>query len=80
MSVKLGGYRSKREYAKPSLTKVMLIIAESQFPWSKKSISMPFDTGVRGGWRIYKLVSFNMRKFQGILATCDFAFFYWSFA
>ena len=56
MSVKLGGYGSNRENAKPSQTKVMPIIAESQFPWSKNSISMTFDTGVRGGQRTYKLV------------------------
>ena len=41
----------------------MPIIAESQFPWSKNSISMPFDTEVRGGRR------FNVRKFPATLAT-----------
>ena len=31
----------------------MPTIAEGQFPWPKNSISMPFDAGVRGGWRTY---------------------------
>ena len=40
MSVKLGGYGSKRELceALKIFTKVMLSFAESQFPWSKNSI------------------------------------------
>ena len=55
MSIKLGGYGSKRENAMPLkiFTKVMPSAAESQFPWSKNSISMSFDTGVRGGRMIY---------------------------
>ena len=47
MFVKLGGYGSNRENASKAFKifiKVMPIIAESQFPWSKNSISMPFDT------------------------------------
>ena len=57
MSVKLGGNGSKREKceALKVFIKVMQSIAESQFPWSKNSISMPFDTGVRAGRRTYKL-------------------------
>ena len=52
MSVKLGGYRSNRKCETFKIfTKVMLIIVESQFSWSKNSISLPFDTGVRGGRR-----------------------------
>ena len=56
MSLKLGGYRSNRENAGPSkyLQRSWPIIAESQFQLSKKSISIPFDTGVRGGRRIIR--------------------------
>ena len=57
MSVKLGGYGSKREKCKALkvFMKVMPSIAENQFRWSKNSILMHFDTGVRGGRRTYKL-------------------------
>ena len=47
MFVKLGGYGSNRENASKAFkifTKVMPIIVERQFPWSKNSILMPFDT------------------------------------
>ena len=47
MFVKLGGYGNNRENTSKAFkifTKVMPINAESQFPWSKNSISMPFDT------------------------------------
>ena len=55
-------------------TKAMPIIAESQFLWSKISMSMAFDTGVWDGRRL-------VLKFANIpvtLETCDFAFFYQS--
>ena len=53
MSIKLGGYGSNRENAVVKIfTKVMLIVAESQFPWPENSISVPFDTRVRGGCKI----------------------------
>ena len=59
MFVKLRGYGSNRENASKGFkmfTKAMPIIAESQFPWSKNSISMPFDTRVRGDHRTYKFI------------------------
>ena len=75
MPVKLGGYGSNRENARPSkycIQKVMPIIGESQFPRSKNSIPMPFDTGVRGGRRTYNFV-LTCANFRPLLATCDFS-------
>ena len=37
-------------------TKLMPVIAENQFLWSKNSISMPFDTAVRGGRKLQSLL------------------------
>ena len=75
--VKLGGHGSNRGNDKPSelFTKAMPIIAESQFSWSKNSISVSFDTGVRGDRRLV-LIKIREINTPVTLATCDFAFFY----
>ena len=76
--VKLGGHGCNLGNDKPSnlFTKAMPIIAESQFSGSKNSIS--FDTGVRGGGRL--VLKKRKINIPATLATCDFAFFYRSFA
>ena len=47
--VKLGGHGTNRgnDKLEKLITKVVLIIAESQFSWSKNSISTSFDIGVK---------------------------------
>ena len=48
--------RLRKQERKCKALKIMPSIAESQFPWSKNSIPMPFDTEVRGSQRTHKFV------------------------
>ena len=77
MSVKLGGYGSNRENArlsKYSRRPCRLLLRASSRGLKIASRCLSISESEAAG------VRFNMRKFPATLATCDFAFFYRSFA
>ena len=78
MFIKLGGYGSNGQHAKPS--KYSRLLPRASFR-GLKITSLCLSILESEAARVEDLnVRFNMRKFPATLATCDFAFSYQSFA